>query len=158
MNRHNSTFRIKASNPLRRSRLERGTKQMSQRRKSVEGDTAWYEQRLDDIVSKIIRALYPACVLCGESDSEKLQCGHFWKRFRRPTRWHMDNLATLCADCNARDNEEHSHFEYWIFNRLGERGYADLAEIAHVSKVFTESELEEMLIGFRALLAELKAA
>lgn len=127
------------------------------KRKAVKGDTTWYEQELDRVVSLLVRAITPFCVLCGESDPEKLTCGHFWKRFRRPTRWHMDNLATLCFSCNDADNRDHSPFTYWIFNKLGERGYADLAELAHCSKVFIETELAEMLSGFRTILKEMRA-
>lgn len=139
---------------MKRTAMKGTGKKLRRARRAVKHSTAWLEQHLDAIVSELVRTITPYCVLCLESDPDKLSCGHYWKRFRRPTRWHLDNLATLCFDCNGKDNEMHGPYTVWLRRKLGTRRFDDLEELAHLNAVFNETELAEMLAGFKAILAE----
>jgi hypothetical protein len=72
-------------------------------------------------------------------------------------RWHMDNLSSQCASCNARHEYDAEPYRRWILKRLGQNGLSELAELANSSHKFTIIELDELLKGFKAILAELKS-
>lgn len=57
---------------------------------------------LESLVSQITRLRTPHCVLCGENNWRVLECGHFWHRAMPPTEFDLQNLNTLCRDCNRR--------------------------------------------------------
>jgi hypothetical protein len=76
----------------------------------------------------------------------------------RPVRWAFDNLATLCSGCNYRHEFDRTPMTYYMVARLGERGFADLAELAHSHRKFTYTELVELYEERKAEYQELKKA
>lgn len=128
MNRHNSTFAIKQSTPLRRSRLKQ-RKPMNKIRKTEKGTEAWYKQRLTLYFSLYIRQRDGECVLC--FTTEELQCGHLWHRDMPATEFDTENCYALCATCNYRHEFSPRRYHDYVLTQLGERGYHDLAERAH---------------------------
>lgn len=54
--------------------------------------------RLDKLVSKIVRLRDHACVTCGSVNTP--QAGHFESRRHMATRWALDNVHRQCSNCN----------------------------------------------------------
>jgi hypothetical protein len=108
---------------------------------------------LDREVSLTVRTNNPACVLCGESDWQKLTCGHLFKRTHEATRFDTEeggNCSTLCKSCNDRDNREHHHYAEWFKARHGQKAYEALEARARSKKSLEPYELRAMLDGLRA--------
>lgn len=103
---------------------------------------------LDIEVSKAVRESNPACVICGESDWQKLTCGHLFKRWHEPTRFDTHeggNNSTLCKSCNNLDNEDHGIYERCYKRRFGLRAYRALEKRARSDRRFEPYELRAML-------------
>lgn len=114
------------------------------------------KQRLDSLVSLITRLLTPYCVLCGANNFRDLECMHFWHRAMMPTRYDLDNLATGCRRCNQLHESDPSPYRHWLVQKLGERGFADLAEKAHSNQKVGYLELCEKLSSLELMLSEIK--
>jgi hypothetical protein len=107
---------------------------------------------LDVEVSRVVRESNPACVLCGESDWQKLTCGHLFKRTHEATRFDTEeggNCSTLCKSCNDRDNHEHNIYVDWFKARYGLAAYEALEARARSDKSFETYELRAMLADLR---------
>lgn len=109
---------------------------------------------LESLVSQITRLRTPYCVLCGENNWSLLQCGHFWHRAMAPTEFDLTNLNSLCARCNQNCEADISPYRDYMLNKLGERGFDDLAEKAHSNQKLGYVELVELREEMKALLAE----
>lgn len=123
------------------------------------GTVREFEKRLDKTVSQIVRTNEPYCVLCKESDPQKLTCGHLFKRRHRATRWdvHLEgNLHTLCKSCNRRDNWKHFLYVTWYRHRFGDEAFEELRERAHSRRKLYAHELASMLAARECLLVELR--
>jgi hypothetical protein len=110
-------------------------------------------QALDAEVSTRVRTDNPACVLCGESDWQKLTCGHLFKRTYEATRFDYHeggNCSTLCRLCNERDNRKHKIYVDWFKGRYGLEAYEALKARAKSNRSFECHELRAMLDELRA--------
>lgn len=108
---------------------------------------------LDAEVSRAVREQNPACVLCGESDWQKLTCGHLFKRTHEAARFDTEeggNCHTLCKSCNGRDNECHSTYVDWYKAKYGVKAYRALEARAKSGRTFEPYELRAMLDVLRA--------
>lgn len=113
---------------------------------------------LEYLVSRITRLRTSYCVLCGENNWSKLECGHFWHRAMPPTEFDLTNLNTLCHNCNQRHERDPQPYRDYMLSTLGERAFDDLASKAHSSQKVGYVELFNLRNEMRALLEEIKAA
>ena len=102
-------------------------------------------KKLDDLVSKIVRARDGRCVVCGTT--EDLQNGHLFSRASHSLRWDIrpdGNCHTQCGGCNLRHEYDFYPYSNWYIKKFGQEQYDLLyAEYRTVSKHST-SELEFM--------------
>lgn len=96
--------------------------------------------KLDKLCSEIVRAR-GRCEKCGKRDN--LQCAHIFGRTYNNTRWDLDNLLCLCADCHI--NFAHKQpilFAEWVRKHLGEERYELLKGKHYQITKFTIAELQ----------------
>lgn len=113
---------------------------------------------LEYLVSQITRRRTAYCVLCGESNWNRLEAGHFWHRAMPPTEFDLDNLRTLCRSCNQRHEHDPQPYRDYMLLTLGERGFDDLACKAHGNQKVGYCELFNLRNEMQSLFDELKAA
>lgn len=114
------------------------------------------KQELTRTCSMITRLLNPYCVLCGENNWSQLEAGHFWHRDMPPTEFDLDNLNTLCRDCNQRHEYDPQPYRDYMLLTLGERGFHDLAQKAHAQTKVGYVELLDMRERMELLLTQVK--
>lgn len=91
------------------------------------------EKKLDSLVSKVIRTLYgDKCCTCPSIlEYSKLHCGHFISRQLRATRFHPQNCASQCPNCNLYLQGAQHEFGKFI-NMFHGKGIAD--QLFEISK------------------------
>ncbi len=98
--------------------------------------------KLDVIVSLIVRRRHPYCVTCGKK--ENLTCGHVFSRAHYATRWDLDNCFTQCMGCNLKHEYDPMPFYDWYQKEFGTEKFREVynkwKEISH----FKDHHLEEM--------------
>jgi hypothetical protein len=75
--------------------------------------------KLDAVVSKIVRLRDKWCVCCGSTQDP--QCGHYIGRRFKATRFDLTNCHRQCAGCNMRHNENHFPYTHFIQRTYGEK-------------------------------------
>lgn len=103
------------------------------------------EEQLDELTSIIVRRQTPFCSLCGWNSWKDLECGHYYHRVVRPTRWDFNNLATMCRICNRKHNEDREPYRLWLVEKLGHEGIAELSAKARSHTKFSYTELLALL-------------
>lgn len=99
-------------------------------------------KRLDTLVSQIVRAREPYCVLCGST--QRLQAGHLFSRVNYSTRWDLTNVWTQCASCNFKHELYSWPFYKWFITKFGQSKFDELyAKHNQVSKL-KDYQLEEL--------------
>jgi hypothetical protein len=99
-------------------------------------------RKLDKVCSELVRAR-GYCVKCGET--KNLQCCHIISRSHRATRWLMDNLLCLCANCHI--NFAHKNpilFADFCRNYLGDTRYSQLTMMGTMIKKWQLCEMIEL--------------
>ena len=107
-------------------------------------------KKLDDIVSKVVRAREPYCVTCGTK--EHLTCSHLITRNKKSIRWDLDNCHCMCKSCNFRHEYYPEIYTEWWLNKYSQEEYSKLILEGNQTKQYTLAELEEMLEYFEKLL------
>lgn len=86
--------------------------------------------RLDELVSLIVRKRDMCCVLC--SSTARLQCGHLITRSKQSVRWDLTNCNAQCASCNlSHEYNPHPYTAWWI-TRYGLGAYKELVRRSNV--------------------------
>ncbi len=99
------------------------------------------EQRLDKVVSEIIRGRDRVCITC---DRElPLSAGHFMKRRHTATRWNLHNVNGQCMDCNRDDNWE--VYKDAMIIKYGLEETSLIISLARADIKLATSELEQLL-------------
>lgn len=100
-------------------------------------------QKLDTVVSLIVRARDGKCVICGST--QRLQCSHLIKRGRLATRFDLDNCSCNCASCNWRHNSYPEYYTEWFLEHKGNELYSKLIEQSQQLWKPSNAELESLL-------------
>lgn len=121
---------------------KRKRKQKSPRQKLVD--------KLDSIVSLIVRARDKKCVQCGTR--ERLTNGHLFSRTNYSTRWDLFNCNCQCMGDNLRHDSDPYPYQEWWKKKFGEEAYHTLYQRwarstdHHWSNLELSELLEEMKI------------
>lgn len=89
-------------------------------------------KQVDVLHAKIILLQGDRCVICEETDRERLTCGHIFSRASFNTRWDIQdegNCHIQCWDCNAYHETvpfEDSPFVEWFKMTFGIQAYQEL--------------------------------
>lgn len=100
-------------------------------------------QKLDTIVSLIVRARDGKCVICGST--KQLQCSHLIKRGRLSTRFDLDNCNANCNGCNLRHNNYPEFYTEWFLEHKGYELYGKLISQSQQIWKPSNAELESLL-------------
>lgn len=103
--------------------------------------------KLDKICSLIIRS-HGQCVMCLQTDYEKLQCAHIYSRTYRSVRWDLENLLPLCASCHFYSHKNPLIFAEFVQGHLGSVKYQSLKARATAIKKWA---LHEMVSYYESL-------
>lgn len=116
------------------------------------------KNELTVLVSRITRRRNPFCVLCGESNWNLLEAGHYFHRAMPPTEFDLDNLNTLCHRDNMAHERDPAPYRAYMLATLGQERYDELSRKAHAQTKINYTELLELREQMRSLYRELVAA
>lgn len=111
--------------------------------------------RLDKLVSKIVRLRDQYCVTCGST--QDAQCGHFIPRDMYPTRWDLTNCHRQCSSCNLYQKGNMVVYHAFIRREYGEKYPETLDALSRgpapkrFERLALEVELKEELRKLEAL-------
>jgi len=111
--------------------------------------------RLDRLVSKIVRLRDPSCVTCPSTETP--QCGHYVSRVFIATRWDLTNCHRQCSACNMRHELDPVPYTLFIQREFGSEYPATLSALAHQTKVLKRAERLELEAELKIELAKLEA-
>lgn len=110
-----------------------------------------YEAKLDRIFSKYIRLRDSSngifqCISCRRIlPIEKADCGHFFSRSHRATRWNEDNCHAECSWCNRMRSDHLVDYQENLIRKIG-KGRFDKLNMLHNQTVhYSDFELKEMI-------------
>ena len=96
------------------------------------------------------------CVSCGRPDSWKnLQAGHFAKRSHLATRWHPENVAPQCVQCNIFKGGNYAAYAAWGVDRYGPDWPARMVSMSKESIKWTRLDLETLINDYEQRVARL---
>lgn len=122
----NSTFK----NP--RTPMKR-TGRLRPIRKTRPDSDARLKQNLTKVLSRYVRQRDPICIV--DQRRPSTQAGHLWHRDMPSVEFDLRNVWGVCSECNYANETNPQPMHDAVLMKLGEREYADLAELAHNSKV-----------------------
>ena len=106
--------------------------------------------KLDKIVSKIIRERDGACVVCGSTKA--LGWGHVFSKVAYNTRWDVlpdGNVHTQCWPCNFRHVRDQYPYFSWYIRKFGQDKFDELRRRFKTTKKYKTYELEELYEKFK---------
>ena len=110
---------------------------------------SYLKKALDRVVSEYVRrrgADTSGVATCGSRASWKaLQCGHFVSRAYLATRWHLDNLAIQCVQCNIFKKGNYPAFAAWGVDRYGMDWPARMVSLSRQSVKLSRTDLMQMI-------------
>lgn len=124
------------------------------KKKKVESLSA-ITNRLDKIMSRIVRLRDPACVTCGSFDNA--QCGHYISRMFIATRWDITNCHRQCSRCNVMHEIDPVPYTLFIQREFGDEYPATLSALAHQTKVLKRAERLALEVELKEELRRLEA-
>ena len=114
-------------------------------------------QRLDRLVSVLVRLRENRCATCGKKLSWRYrQAGHFVPRVVQQTRWDFFNVHVQCAHCNVELGGNIEKYKQFIADNYGIITFARLTA-AHEEykqgrgKSFTEDEMRDLYNNLLAI-------
>lgn len=116
-------------------------------RKTRPGSDARLKQELTKLLSRYVRQRDPVCIVCERSPST--DASHLWHRDMPPTEFNPLNVWGCCHPCNMNHETKPQPMHDAVLMRIGERAYADLADLAHNSKVKLGRDELEILVSER---------
>lgn len=110
-------------------------------------------RKLDEIVSKIIRKRYKACVVCGSR--ENITAGHLFSRSHYSMRWSFENVFPQCLSCNLKHEHNPMPFYNWYMTLYGwekmRETYARWNQISKYKDYELETLYEKLLLIYTNL-------
>lgn len=125
------------------------------RQKHPKKTRARVKEDLFEVVSLIVRLRDGRCVICLETDRQKLTCGHFYKRRWLGTAFDLRNNNALCKTCNERDNYNQMPYLTYMVKHYGEDVISELFELRNSKRHIPTSELEDLLVTLKHQLEEM---
>jgi hypothetical protein len=101
------------------------------------------EKKLDELTSKVVLLRDDHCITCGSSFN--LECGHYFSRTWRGTRWDLDNCHAQCHWCNQKHEYDANPYDNWM-----EDNY-DVIEIEKKAFNLRKIGYSEMLLIYKEL-------
>jgi len=101
--------------------------------------------KLDEIVSKIIRLKEPVCVIC--SSNKNNGAGHVFSRGSFSTRWDITedgNVHNQCWGCNFRHVRDQYPYFNWYVKKFGQEKFDALRVRSKTTVKYKTFELEEL--------------
>lgn len=112
--------------------------------------------RLDTLVSKIVRLRDAQCITCGSV--EEGECGHYFHRALINTRWDLQNCHRQCTCCNSYHEENTEPYTRFMIQKYGPEVIIELSQIAHSPKKINRVDRLILEVEFKKLLSELEAS
>lgn len=121
-------------------------------------------RKLDEVFSKYIRLRDASdhgtfrCISCGKVKAfRKADCGHFYSRMHMSTRYDEDNCHAECAYCNRISADHLIGYQEHLIEKIGQERFDKLRLRHHLSKKWSDFEMEEMIKHYKAEVARLSA-
>ena len=132
------------------------------------------EKKLDEIVSVYARAKADwKCIKCrrrympvkgrnGIPRQNILTASHYFNRWKKSTRWDIDNIDPACIFCHTEiENSKKKPVDGFVYkeymiNKLGIMGFEELEFKSNKVKIYTEEELKKMYNDFYSKVKALK--
>jgi hypothetical protein len=138
-----------------RNRLSRKRKLKVRPYHSVE-TRAGKRDKLDSLVSQIVILRDVYCVTCGTSYD--LQNGHYLSRSSWSTRWHLMNCHATCGTCNLEHERNPEPYRLFMERTYPADDIAELERLWHVTRYFSDSDLDELIDECEETLRTMKEA
>lgn len=119
-------------------------------------------RKLDEIFSLYIRARdskdgHFRCISCGRIlPYEQADCGHYFSRTHKNTRWDEENCSAECKRCNRFCADHLEGYRIHLIEKIGQRNFDLLSVRAHQIRKWSEFELEELIKYYKAKYESLK--
>lgn len=124
-------------------------KAKTKKKRKPKSDRKKLVEKLDVIVSLIVRARDRRCVLCGNRTN--LTNGHLFTRALYQIRWDLDNCHAQCIGCNFLHEFDPYPYTEWFRKKFGDKLYHDLYRKGHNGKRFSDLELKQLLAHFQEI-------
>jgi Bacteriophage Lambda NinG protein len=110
--------------------------------------------RLDSLVSKIVRLRDPHCVTCGSLSNA--QCGHYISRVFVNVRWNLQNCHRQCAACNVSHEQDSVPYTLVMQGKYGPEILLELSQLAHSPTKINRPARLLLEIGLKEMLKKLE--
>ena len=91
------------------------------------------------------------CISCGKVfPFEQIQCGHFFGRVNRSTRWDERNCNAECAYDNCNNQDHLVGYRTNLIAKIGQQQYDELNALARQSRKWSGDELRDMIRHYTA--------
>lgn len=114
-------------------------------------------KKLDRVFSKYIRLRdvmpngYFRCISCGKiKPIEQGDCGHYHSRTHMATRFEEDNCHCECKACNRMSADHLIAYRENLITKIGFSRVDRLNVLAHSTKHWLDSELEEKIAYYQS--------
>ena len=84
-----------------------------------------------------------------------MQAGHFVSRSYLATRWHPENVAPQCMQCNVFKSGNLTAYAAWGVNRYGMDWPARMVELSKQTVKYSRSDLQDMITDYEQRIARL---
>ena len=96
------------------------------------------------------------CVSCGSHwDIKHIQAGHFVSRSYLATRWHPENVAPQCMQCNVFKSGNLAAYAAWGVDRYGMDWPARMVSLSKTSVKYSRADLEAMILDYETRVKSL---
>lgn len=120
-------------------------------------------KKLDKVFSLYIRLRdtspsgFFRCISCGQvKPFAKADCGHYHSRKHMATRFSELNCNAECSSCNRFSSDHLHYYRENLIKKIGERRFALLEIEKNRTKQWSDFELEQLILYYRALCLKLK--
>ena len=120
------------------------------------------KNRLDRVFSLWTRLRFAGsgtlvrCVSCKNPlPVKEMQAGHFVSRNYLNTRWHPENVAPQCMQCNVFKSGNLASYAAWGIDRYGPDWPARMVSLSKVSVKLTRSDLQDSIMDYEQRIARL---
>ena len=109
------------------------------------------QQICDDMLTPIIKLIYPKCMLCG--DKTQVAHHHFKKEKSLTLRYVLENLIPLCNGCHFKLR---FHESYWACKILEIKGMKWFKKLDKMNQVKIKPDYNEVYKTLTKILNKLK--